>query len=287
MENENNASGKISNSYTYARMLFLADLLREPAIRAAIQALNFSTGSRGLDAACGIGHRSLWLADAVGPTGHVTGMDLSSEFIKRAKEDAQKLGMSDRVTFQEGDLTNLPFEDNTFDWVWTVDAAWVGSKEIGCAAEEPSPLVQEFVRVVRPGGIVAILFWSSQKLLPGFPLLEARLNTTSYPTAPFTKGMPSAYHCLRALGWLRDAGLENPAAQTFVADVHAPLGDDMRNALTMTFHMFWGEVQSEITPEDWAEFQRLCQPESPDFILNCSDYYAFLTYSLFHARVSK
>jgi len=42
-----------------------------------------------------------------------------------------------------------------------------------------------------------------------------------------------------------------------------------------------------VTPEDWAEFERICQPESPDFILNRPDYSAFLTYSLFHGRVVK
>jgi len=56
--------------------------------------------------------------------------------------------------------------------------------------------------------------------------------------------------------------------------------------LTATLHMFWGETQPEVTPEDWAEFQRLCQPASPDFILNLPDYYAFLTYSLFYGRVA-
>jgi len=93
-------------------------------------------------------------------------------------------------------------------------------------------------------------------------------------------------HCLRALGWLRDARLQEPTARTFVADVHAPLSDDTRSALTATFQMLWGETQSEVTPEDRAEFQRLCQPASPDFILNLPDYYAFLTYSLFYGRVA-
>jgi hypothetical protein len=44
-------------------------------------------------------------------------------------------------------------------------------------------------------------------------------------------------------------------------------------------------IQSEVTQGDWAEFQRLCQPESRDFILNLPDYYPFLSYSLFHGKV--
>ena len=37
----------------------------------------------------------------------------------------------------------------------------------------------------------------------------------------------------------------------------------------------------------WAEFQRLCQPDSPDFILNLPDYYAFFTYTMFYGKVPR
>ena len=116
-------------------------------------------------------------------------------------------------------------------------------------------------------------------LLPGYPLLEARLNATSLAIAPFTKGKKGErpeLHFLRALGWFRDAGLKEPTAQTFVGDVHVPLSDDIRSALMSLFQWHWGEPQSELTQEDWAKYQRLCQPESSDFILNLADYYAFL-----------
>ena len=97
--------------------------------------------------------------------------------------------------------------------------------------------------------------------------------------------MSPELHFLRALGWFRDAGLEESTAHTFVGTVHAPLSGDIRSALTMTFQMLWGEAQSELTPGDRAEYQRLCQPESPEFILNLPDYYAFFTYSMFRGKV--
>jgi len=92
---------------------------------------------------------------------------------------------------------------------------------------------------------------------------------------------------VRALGWFRQAGFEEPTAQTFVGDVHAPLSDDIRTALISFFQMLWGEPQPEVSQEDRAEFQRLCQPESPHFILNLPDYYAFFTYSMFKGKVAK
>jgi ubiquinone/menaquinone biosynthesis C-methylase UbiE len=263
---------------TYAQRLLVSDPLREPYIRSAIRVLQLPQGSRGLDAGCGIGLQAPLLAEAVGPAGHITGLDLSPELLVHAREIAEKAGLSERITFQQGDVSKLPFDDDTFDWAWSADC-------VGYAPGEPVPLVKELARVVKPGGIVAIIAWSSQQLLPGYPLLEARLNATTAGIAPFVCGMRPQSHFLRALGWLRDGGLEEITARTFVGDVQAPLSDDIRSALTALFQMRWPGVQSEVSPEDWAEYQRLCQPESPDFILNFTDYYAFFTETLFHGKV--
>ena len=264
-----NTASQVPDTDTYAHKLHLSDFLREPVIRSAIQALQLPSGSRGLDAGCGIGSHTLLLAEAVAPAGHVTGLDLSPEFLVQAREIANKSSLSEQVSFQEGDVSRLPFDDDTFDWVWSADC-------VGYAPAEPVPLLKELGRVVKPGGSVAILGWSSQQLLPGYPMLEARLNATSSGIAPFIKGKRPELHFLRALGWFRDAGLEEPRAQTFVGDIHAPLSDNIRSALISLFEMRWGEPQSELTQEDWTEYQRLCQPESSDFILNLPDYYAFL-----------
>lgn len=106
--------------------------------------------------------------------------------------------------------------------------------------------------------------------------MPGRLNATSPGIALFAKGKRPGLHFLRALGWFRDAGLEEATAHTFVGNIHASLSSDIRSALTSLFQQRWGEPQSELTREDWTEYQRLCQPEPPDFILNLPDYYAFL-----------
>ena len=254
--------------------------LRDNVFRSAIQALRLPPGSRGLDAGCGIGLQALLLAETVGPAGHVTGLDLSPEVVSYAEEMVKKAGMSERISFREGDVNKLPFDDDTFDWAWSVDC-------VGYAPMEPLPLVRELARVVKPGGSVAILAWSSERLLPGHPLLEARLSATSSGIAPFVKGMKPESHFLRALGWFRDAGLEEPTARTFAGDAYAPLSDDVRDALTELFEMRWPRVESELTQKDWSEYQRLCLPGSPDFILNHPDYYTFFTYSMFSGKVAE
>jgi demethylmenaquinone methyltransferase/2-methoxy-6-polyprenyl-1,4-benzoquinol methylase len=264
----------------FVQMAYVSNPLREPILRSALQALQFPLGSRGLDAGCGIGLQALLLAEAVGPAGHVTGLDLSPEFLDYAREMVEKAGLSEQISFRKGDVNKLPFDDDAFDWAWSVDC-------VGYAPIEPLPLVKELVRVVKPGGSVAILAWSSEKLLPGYPLLEARLNATSAGIAPFARGKKPGSHFIRALGWFRDAGLEEPIARTFVGDAYAPLPDDLYSALTALFEMRWPGAESELTREDQVVYRRLCLPESPDFILNHPDYYAFFTYSMFFGKVPK
>jgi demethylmenaquinone methyltransferase/2-methoxy-6-polyprenyl-1,4-benzoquinol methylase len=259
-------------------MAHVSHPLREPVLRSAVDTLHLPAGSRGLDAGCGIALPTLLLAEAVGPAGHVIGLDLSPELLARAEQIVAQAGLSARISFREGDVRGLPFDDESFDWALSVDC-------VGYAPLEPLPLAKELARVVKPGGSVTILAWSSETLLPGYPLLEARLRTTSAGIAPFTPGTRPALHFLRALGWLRDTGLEGATGRTFVGDAHAPLSDDLRAALVALFEMSWPGVEAELTQEDRATYRRLCLPESPDFIVDHPDYYVFFTYSMFRGTV--
>ncbi|MFC1896396.1 class I SAM-dependent methyltransferase [Thermodesulfobacteriota bacterium] len=208
----------MTDTNAYMQRLVESNPLREPLLRSVIQAIRLPKGSRGLGAGCGIGLQALLLAEAIGPTGHVTSLDLSPAFLRYAQEVVKEFELSDRISFQEGDVSKLPFDDDIFNWVWCVDC-------VGYPVGDSLPLLRELARVEKPDGPVAILGWSSQ------------------------------------------------------------LSDDIRRALMSLFQMLWGEAQPEVSQEDWAEYQRLCQPESPEFILNLSDYYAFFTYTMFRGKV--
>ena len=266
---------------SYIDMAIKANPLREPMLREAIRILELPQGSHGLDAGCGIGLQAMLLAEAVGPDGRVTGVDISDEFLLYAGRLVEGSALARRITLKQDDLKKLPFEDGTFDWAWSADC-------VGYPADENIlAILRELIRTVKPGGSIAILAWSSQMLLPGYPLLEARLNATCSSYIPYVLGKNPEHNFLRALGRLREAGLENPTARTFVDEVHAPLNDDTRTALVSFFEMLWGEPQPEVSKEDWAEYRRLCSPDSNDFILDRPDYYAFFTYSMFSGKVSE
>lgn len=255
-----------------------ANPLREPLLRTVIRFLQLPAGSRGLDAGCGIGLQSRLLAEAVGAGGCIFGLDLLPELLAFGQGQVGRDGFSGRISFCQGDVSRLPFQDNSFDWAWSADC-------VGYPAGELAALFAELRRVVRPGGKVILLGWSTQQVLPGYPLLEARLNAKCSAYIPFLEGKNPTQHFLRAPACLRQTGLEQVGAQTFVAQVQAPLTGGQRTALISLFDMLWVRPQDPRLAEDWNTYRRLCDPDSPDFILDIQDYYAYFTYTLFWGAV--
>jgi hypothetical protein len=121
--------------------------------------------------------------------------------------------------------------------------------------------------------------------MPKKRLLEAKLNATSSGIAPFSTGMRPELHSFRALGWFRELNVHDVRAQTFVSTVQAPINDETYNAMAALFQMRWVDVHKELSRDDIAEYRRLCEPDSPDFILKHPDYYGFFTYTIFHGHV--
>jgi demethylmenaquinone methyltransferase/2-methoxy-6-polyprenyl-1,4-benzoquinol methylase len=264
----------------YIQRLLESNPLREPLLRSIIQSLQLPDGSRGLDAGCGIGLQCLLLLEAVGTNGSIVGLDILHELLDYGRARVAKDGLSRQIAFREGSVTCLPFEENSFDWAWSADC-------IGYPAGELSPALNELIRVVRPGGRIFLLGWSSQQLLPGYPLLEARLNGTCSGYLPFLKDKRPEQNFMRAPDLLHKAGLEELEAHTLLGDIQAPLDNGKRTAIASLFEMLWGMPQPEVSAKDRREYQRLCRPESPEFILNLPDYYGFFTYSLFSGQVPK
>ncbi len=261
----------------YLRRLELSNIYRESTISTAVDALQLPDGSCGLDAGCGNGFYTCMLAEAAGPAGRVAGIDIEESFLQRARALVAESGLADRISFIKGDITNLSFEDDTFDWAFSMDV-------VGNLPVDPVFLLGELKRTVKPGGTVYILNWTAQKLLPGYPALEARLNATSLGTAPFGANSRPQRHILRALSWFKQAGLRETGVRTFVGDITAPRTPEMREALTDVFPMRWGEGNPELSEEDRAAYRRLCSADSPEFILNLPDYYGYFIYSLFWGK---
>ncbi len=114
--------------------------------RAAVRAARISSGGSALDVACGTGKLTAALASAVGPTGRVVGVDLSTAMLEQARHAFGGLG---QIEFVAGNALALPFEANVFD------AATIafGLRNLASFGDG----FREMARVVRPGGRVVCL----------------------------------------------------------------------------------------------------------------------------------
>jgi ubiquinone/menaquinone biosynthesis C-methylase UbiE len=113
--------------------------------RRAASALRLSTARRLLDVACGPGNFTAPLAQELPDDGLAVGFDISEAMLTRAVLD----NSSPRTCYVRGDARRLPFRGETFDAVCCFGALYL--------VPEPFEVVREMVRVLRPGGRIAIL----------------------------------------------------------------------------------------------------------------------------------
>jgi SAM-dependent methyltransferase len=107
-------------------------------------------GMRVLDLASGTGEPAITLAARVGPTGHVTALDLSTELLEVATQRAQARGLQN-FTAQQADAHSLPFPDNHFD---------LATSRFGIMFfRDPELALRELFRVLRPAARACFLVW--------------------------------------------------------------------------------------------------------------------------------
>lgn len=118
-----------------------------PALtRRLAELVTLAPGERVLDVAAGIGTSALLLAAERGV--EVLGLDLGERQVERARERADAAGLSSRARFEVGDAEHLPLDDDTFDVV-VCECSF-------CTFVDKETAARELVRVVRPGGRVAV-----------------------------------------------------------------------------------------------------------------------------------
>ena len=257
----------MSTKYSY--LLNITAPLRKRLFLNIINSIGLKEGSYGLDAGCGTGLHSMMLAKQIGIKGRLAAADISEEFLAEGRQNADKSGITN-IDFVKGSLYELPFEDNTFDWAWSVDAACYGTGH---------EVLAELKRVIKPGGKIFILAWSSQMFLPGYPELEAKLNATKTGVAPFKAGYNPDNHFLNLIGSLKKYGFSNCRPTTFIDPFHAPLEDNIKEAIREMINMRWNP--RELPKKDAGLFARLCSPDSKEYILNKENYMCFFTYTMF------
>jgi ubiquinone/menaquinone biosynthesis C-methylase UbiE len=168
-----------------------------PARQGMLEFASLAPGEHVLDLACGTALATLDAARAVGPHGRVLGTDLSGEMIAIARQRAGDQHLSN-ATFERMDAETLDLPDAAFDVV----LCSLGLMYV----PDPQRAVREWLRVLKPGGRVAIAVWGKRSNCgwsPVFPIVDAEVESDVCPTF-FSLGDPEALAML-----CRGAGFEH------------------------------------------------------------------------------
>ena len=147
----------------------------DAATEELIKLAEFKPDMHILDVGCGIGGSTRRLSHETGC--RVTGIDLSNEYIDTAERLTQLLNMQERVTFHACSALELPFDDSSFDGIWSL--------QMNMNVEDKLAWLQETYRVLKPGGRAVLYEVCGNKNTPlYFPVPWAQDDTMNFLVPP-------------------------------------------------------------------------------------------------------
>jgi ubiquinone/menaquinone biosynthesis C-methylase UbiE len=165
--------------------------------------LALELGSVVLDVGSGTGSDACTMAEATGPQGHVTGLDIDPGMQSIAAAAAIEKGVHRRVRFVTGDARRMPFPDAHFDACW--------SERLFQHLDEPRLALNEMARVTKPGGRIAVADADWYSLSIHHPNIERERDFVS--ELSFVPTQPGAGRQLPAL--FREQDLKELTMEVF------------------------------------------------------------------------
>lgn len=111
--------------------------------------MGLKEGMTVLDVGCGVGGPAREIAKFANV--NVVGFNNNDYQIERATNYCKREGLDKQVTFRKGDFMQMPFEDNTFDAIYAIEAT--------VHAPSLEGVYSEIFRVLKPGGVFGVYEW--------------------------------------------------------------------------------------------------------------------------------
>lgn len=185
---EQQTKGQVSSSAAEVYEEFFLPALFQPWAERMADAARIEAGDRVLDVACGTGIVARTVADRARPGGAVVGLDINEGMLTVARRKGPE------VEWVEGSAEALPFDDAEFDAVVS---------QFGIMFfEDRRRAIREMVRVLRPGGRLAVAAWDRLDRTPGYAAMAALLQrlfgdeAAESLRAPYVLGDPDAFLAL-------------------------------------------------------------------------------------------
>lgn len=126
--------------------------------KAVADALNLKAGDVVLDAGCGVGGTTIWLAENYDVT--VSGIAISPKQVARARKHAERRGVADSTSFELRDFCDTGLPDASFDKVYAIESM--------CYAPDKGDFLREAFRLLKPSGRIIVCdgFLVKEELTP-------------------------------------------------------------------------------------------------------------------------
>ena len=145
-----------------------------------VRSINVHSGEDVLDIACGNGNTAI-TARRMGA--NVTGIDITAELLELAVEET-KIAQVDGITWREGDVQNLPFEDESFDVVLSTFGHMF--------APQADLVAKEIIRVTKKGGRIGFATWPPELAIGSIFKVNGKHlpKPVNSPPSPIIWGVP-------------------------------------------------------------------------------------------------
>lgn len=262
----------------YAGMMAAYHEAFAPELREAVARSGVRPGDWVVDAACGDGSYSRWLAERVGQSGRVVAVDASPDYLDLARRRVEAASLADRVDFAQLDLDHCPIAEGAADLVWCAQSLY--------SLPNPVNALRRLKRLARGGGRVAV-FESDELhhvILPWPVDIELALRSAELAAYEARSDRPSKYYVARDLPRLfREAGLPNCDVATIAFNRQAPFDDPTRRFLSEYLKSLRERAAPHLAPQTRRRFDELVGPDGrgilddPDALIVCVDHLAVST----------
>lgn len=234
-----------------------------------VRKLDIQPGDRVLDLGCGPGLWTQLLADAVGPSGRIVGIDFDSYLLAHAGRITRESHPGHDISFRQMDFSDVGTLDETFDVVFFSNCF--------CYLPDPSTMVGSMTRVTRPGGRIIGRNWDGEPFLL-YPMDVGLLSLVQHHLVQATESQTEGayfdhYFGRKMPGLFRRQDFRHVTCDTHVIQRFGPADSDLAAYIRTNGEWMGDKIKGRVDEASLAEWYAHFNPDDPRCVYLSDEFY--------------